>query len=286
MFRVFNCLANEHDWRLVVLAGVICLLASLVAISLFHRARAASGRGRMIWLGLAGAAAGCGIWATHFIAMLAYEPGFPVAYGIALSGLSLALAIGMTFAGLVVATNVPARWAAPLGGAIFGVGVAGMHYTGMFALEVPGVLAWLGELVLLSIALGIVFGALALTLATRRDDLRGTLLASVLLTLAIVSHHFVAMGAAVMIPNAGWSEPTFALDEPALAIAIAAIAVAVLSMSLIGAVADSFLAARAAVRSRPTAVDRSLRSKATAAERASRRRSQQHVAGPVHVRCR
>ena len=25
---------------------------------------------------------GCGIWATHFIAMLAYEPGVPVAYGV------------------------------------------------------------------------------------------------------------------------------------------------------------------------------------------------------------
>jgi NO-binding membrane sensor protein with MHYT domain len=43
MFRVLNCLTTEHDWRLVALAGVICFLASLAAISLFHRAAAARG---------------------------------------------------------------------------------------------------------------------------------------------------------------------------------------------------------------------------------------------------
>ena len=33
MFRVFNCLTGEHDWRLVVLAGVVCLFASLESCS-------------------------------------------------------------------------------------------------------------------------------------------------------------------------------------------------------------------------------------------------------------
>ena len=81
MFRVFSCLTREHDWRLAVLAALVCLLASLVAVSLFHRARAARGsaRVRQAWLLLAGTATGCGIWATHFIAMLAYNPPVPVA---------------------------------------------------------------------------------------------------------------------------------------------------------------------------------------------------------------
>src|SRR3977135_2783324 len=46
MFRVFSCLTGEHDWRLVVLAGLVCLLSSLVAVSLFHRARGARGGAR------------------------------------------------------------------------------------------------------------------------------------------------------------------------------------------------------------------------------------------------
>ena len=75
MIRVLTCLTFEHDLRLVAVAGVICFFSSLSAITLFHRARAAKGRGRAAWVVAAGFAAGSGIWATHFIAMLAYDPG-------------------------------------------------------------------------------------------------------------------------------------------------------------------------------------------------------------------
>jgi NO-binding membrane sensor protein with MHYT domain len=60
MYKVFTCLTVEHDWRLVVLAGAVCFLASGVAISLFHRAQATMGRARFVWLTLDAAAAGCG----------------------------------------------------------------------------------------------------------------------------------------------------------------------------------------------------------------------------------
>jgi NO-binding membrane sensor protein with MHYT domain len=71
MFRAYTCLTVDHDWRLVVLAVTVCFLASAVAISLFHRAQAKMGRTRLVWLSLDVAAVGCGIWAAHFIAMLA-----------------------------------------------------------------------------------------------------------------------------------------------------------------------------------------------------------------------
>ena len=71
MFRVFSCLTVEHDWRLVLLAGLVCFVVSIVAVSIFHRAIAARARTRLIWIAIAGAAIGYGIWATHFVAMLA-----------------------------------------------------------------------------------------------------------------------------------------------------------------------------------------------------------------------
>jgi NO-binding membrane sensor protein with MHYT domain len=73
MFRVFACLVNEHDLRFVVIAGLVCFLASFTAINLFGRALFLSGRARAYWVIAAGAATGCGIWATHFIAMLSYD---------------------------------------------------------------------------------------------------------------------------------------------------------------------------------------------------------------------
>jgi len=107
MFRVLTCLGGQHDPRLVVLAGCVCLLASIVAINLFRRASATAGRARLIWLALAGAATGCGIWATHFIAMLAYEPGVAIAYHVTLTGLSLCLAMLITGCGLSLAVFKP-----------------------------------------------------------------------------------------------------------------------------------------------------------------------------------
>jgi hypothetical protein len=58
MFRVYTCLTVDHDWRLVVLAVVVCFLASAVAISLFHRAQATIERTRIAWLGLDAVVAG------------------------------------------------------------------------------------------------------------------------------------------------------------------------------------------------------------------------------------
>ena len=58
--------------------------------------RATDSRAYAIWILAAGLMVGCGIWATHFIAMLAYEPGVDLAYDIALTALSLILAMLIT----------------------------------------------------------------------------------------------------------------------------------------------------------------------------------------------
>ena len=93
MFRVLTCLTVEHDWRLVVLAVLVCFAASIVAVNIFHRAIASQARTRFIWIAIAGGAIGYGIWATHFIAMLAYDPGVATGYGVTLTALPLAAVI-------------------------------------------------------------------------------------------------------------------------------------------------------------------------------------------------
>ena len=55
----------------------------------------------------------------------------------------------------------------------------------MWALEVPGRVTWWLDLVGVSIALGMLFGMTALAIAVRREDMRGTVAAALLLTLAI-----------------------------------------------------------------------------------------------------
>ncbi|MCA1535760.1 EAL domain-containing protein [Bradyrhizobium sp. NBAIM03] len=246
MFRVFSCLTAEHDWRLVVLAALVCFVASIVAVSIFHRAIATRGRTRWIWIAIAGAAIGYGIWATHFVAMLAYEPGVTTGYGIVLTASSLAAAMLLTSVGFGVAVVTSGPWRAAAGGVIIGGGIASMHYLGMWALEVPGRVSWSVDLVLLSIVLGMCFGYAALAAALTRQGYSGTLAAATLLTLAIVSHHFTAMGAVLITPDPALATDTLSLSPAFLALAIAGVALSVLGMSLIGVLADRRLATRTA----------------------------------------
>src|SRR5215831_20580415 len=222
MFRVFNCLTSEHDWRLVIVAGIVCFLASFTAISLFNRARATAGRARAAWIVAAGAAAGCGIWATHFIAMLAYDPGVSIAYNIGLTALSLVAAALVTAGGLAVAIYLPGRWSAPLGGAVVGGGIACMHYTGMWAVELPGRVTWWFGLVSVSVVLGMLFGTAALLIAARRDTLRA---------MALAAHHFTAMGAVEIVPDPTRVITAFSFSPGSLASAVASAAMAILGMS-------------------------------------------------------
>ncbi|MBR0711304.1 bifunctional diguanylate cyclase/phosphodiesterase [Bradyrhizobium liaoningense] len=246
MFRVFSCLTAEHDWRLVVLAGLVCFVASIVAASIFHRAIATRARRRWIWIAIAGAAIGYGIWATHFVAMLAYEPGVTTGYGLLLTAFSLAAAMLLTSVGFGVAVGTSGRWGAMAGGVIVGGGIASMHYLGMWALEVPGRVAWSVDLVFVSIILGMCLGYAALAVALTYQGYRGTLAAAVLLTLAIVSHHFTAMGAVQITPDPTLATDSLSLSPAFLALAIAGVALSVLGMSLIGVVADRRMASRTA----------------------------------------
>jgi diguanylate cyclase (GGDEF)-like protein/PAS domain S-box-containing protein len=238
MYQVLTCLSTEHDWRLVVLAGAVCFLSSVVAVSLFDRARAAQGRSRFVWILLDAAVSGCGIWATHFIAILAYDPGTGAGYSIRVTILSLVFAIAITGIGLGIALSDNRRIFAAVGGAIVGLGVAAMHYTGMMALELPARIAWSFDIVSVSVMFGSLFGALALVIASRRASLGRSAAASALLTVAIVSHHFTGMGAVTLIPDPTLVAQEMLISPTVLSVLIAGSAVVILGIALSAAALD------------------------------------------------
>ena len=228
MLTVYNCIMTAHDLRLVGLAAVICALASFTAISLLHHVRRSTGYMHLIWLAVSATSTGFGIWATHFIAMLAFSPGIPSAYNIVLTIFSLIAAIFLTGAGLAVSVMGSWRAGAWVGGAMVGGGIAAMHYTGMAAFEIQGRIEWDPTLVVASIVLGGLIGAAALPVGLRSDALKWKVLGALLLTLAICSHHFTAMGAASIVPD-----PTIEVSSSALPAGWLAIAVALASFIII-----------------------------------------------------
>src|SRR5580698_1846564 len=130
MLQVISCITQDHDLRLVLLAGVLCLFACSTAMGLVGRARASEKRAQILWIVGAGFVAGCGIWATHFIAMLAYQSGFPLDYAINLTVLSVVIAIALCSAGFALAVIGRQPF---LGGALTGSAIGIMHYVGMAA---------------------------------------------------------------------------------------------------------------------------------------------------------
>ena len=117
----------------------------------------------------------------------------------------------MTGAGLAVSLAPNWRHGPWVGGAIVAGGIAAMHYTGMAAFEIQGLILWDSALVATSIVLGAAIGAVALPVGLHGKEERWKIGGAVLLTLAICSHHFTAMGAVSIIPD-----PTIEVSQSAL----------------------------------------------------------------------
>lgn len=238
MFKIYNCIATEHDLRLVGLAVVICALASLAGISLLRHSIKSKGQMRFVWLGISAVASGFGIWATHFVAMLAFSPGVPTAYNLILTLISLVAAILLTGAGLAIAM-IPNWRAGPwIGGAVVGGGIAAMHYIGMAAFEIPGVLIWDKDLVFASIALGALIGAAALPVGLRDTKPIWKYCGAALLTLAIASHHFTAMGAVSILPDSNITVPPVALPTGFIAVGVAIASFTIILLAFFGVALD------------------------------------------------
>jgi diguanylate cyclase (GGDEF)-like protein/PAS domain S-box-containing protein len=228
MLKVVGCFVNSHDLWLVALAAAICTLAAITAIELLHHARKATQQLRAVWLCIAAVACGSGIWATHFVAMLAFEPSLPSGYDVSLTTLSLVYAIVLTGIGLTVALVSIIPFAPALGGTILGGGIAAMHYTGMMAFEIAGHIRWDPMLVAASLILGAVLGSAALPVALGRQGFRARATGALLLLVAICSHHFTAMGAVTIVPD-----PSIVISESAIPVRWLAVGVSLASVAIL-----------------------------------------------------
>jgi len=207
-------------------------------VALLSRAGATHGPTRWRWVSIAAVVFGAGIWTTHFVAMLAYHSVLPISYDLALTGLSIVVAVA--FAGAGFSLLFLPRWRI-VGGAVVGLGISAMHYTGMAALRGPFILAWDSSYVVASIVLGAALAALAVYLNRSLRGLSGAVAAATALTLAIVTMHFTAMTAATLVMAPVVDSGAAILDPSSLAIAIAAVGILIITLGLTGAQLDTHL---------------------------------------------
>jgi NO-binding membrane sensor protein with MHYT domain len=200
MMRVLSCAVAEHNLWIVGIAAIVCLAGSWTTIRLVLRANGTAGMQKAGWHFLAAVGAGSSIWCTHFIFILAYEPGAPVSFDPILTIVSLLVAMASTGLGFIIATSGATRIAPSIGGGLVGVAISAMHYTGMVAFRIDGMVAWDTPYLVASIVLAALFGALSLHAALRRGAARNRYVATAALVLAIVSLHFIGMAALRVTP--------------------------------------------------------------------------------------
>lgn len=119
--------------------------------------------------------AGVAIWCTHF----GYDAGVPIGFDPAMTVVSLLIAVIGSTIGFVLAGSRWTRFTPTLGGAIVGLAIAAMHYTGMMAYRVQGIVSWDRPYLVTSIVLSVALSALALHLAMRPGRHPATLMAGV-----------------------------------------------------------------------------------------------------------
>lgn len=200
MLALMNCLTQDHDLRYVAAAALICVIGSYLAMRLLTRSLKAATLGeKLVWIGLSGIVGGGAVWTTHFLAMLGYVPGANAAYAPALTLASLAIAVAACAIGFGIAAFSKGSVLAEAGGAIVGLGIAAMHYTGMAAFQVAGILVWNDTYVLASVVLGVLFGGLAANRIIRPISRFCRYGGTAAFALAIVTTHFTGMAALQLV---------------------------------------------------------------------------------------
>ncbi|KSB87509.1 diguanylate phosphodiesterase [Caulobacter vibrioides] len=223
MLKVLTCLTGQHDFRLVLVAGLVCFAACFTAFRLFSRLRGARGLVRGAWLLLTGLVAGSGVWATHFIAMVAYDPGLKTGYSPAGTLLSLMIAVLFMAAGFAVASAERTRTNDCAGGLLLGLGIGAMHFTGMSAFVTQGYVVWEQATVAASVVIGVSLSAVALVIAGRARSLSKQLIGGTVLTLGVCGLHFTGMGAVTIVPDVNVVVPDQLLSGAMLTLAVTSI---------------------------------------------------------------
>ncbi len=232
-------LQPAYDPALVLLSIGVATAASYVSLDVAARIWPAFGWRRAGWIIGAATAMGGGIWAMHFIAMLAFSLPVAVQYNVPATLVSLATAIlvtGCAFA--IVATG--RGWQRLLGaGAVMGLGVAGMHYTGMSAMRLQAELFYTPWLFAASIVIACVAATAALWIALRGGGLWWRAGAALIMGGAVSGMHYTGMAAACFTSG----RAVLALgpghfERGSLALAIAIGALFILGLELLSATLD------------------------------------------------
>ena len=239
-------LVYGYDYRLIAASVLISMMAAFTGLFLTRGLSTVSEGVRHLRIAMAAISLGGGIWTMHFVAMLAMRFDVPVFYRVLPTIASVLIAILLS--GLALILMHFGRRTGPrmaLSGIVLGLGIIGMHYTGLAAIEgcepvhrPPGIAVAGG--------LAVSMGVLAIRVAYGRRNATNLLAATAIFGASVAIVHFTAMYWTGFAGTTADAAPGPAMDNAHLALIVLITAFVISGAFLLcGA---SFLSAPAAPR--------------------------------------
>nr|WP_294841123.1 PAS domain S-box protein [uncultured Methylotenera sp.] len=201
-------LTSTYQPWLIILSCVIAICSSILAFQLLRLAKdQASPISKPISILSSAVSLGAGIWAMHFIGMLALNICTEVQYNPLITILSMIPGtLACYYALNLLSKDNLSRQRIIAGGAIVGAGIGLMHYTGMLAMEMSALLRFNLNGVLLSIVVAVCLATLSLWLGAVLNEKNGKLsksssaiVSGVVMGSAIAAMHYTGMASARFI---------------------------------------------------------------------------------------
>ena len=213
-------LAGLYNPWLVLLSVVVAIFTATLALQMIDFAARGPVRLRAAAIATGTLALGSGVWAMHFIAMLAFNLCVAVEYDPFITALSMLPSLAASAVALrIIAKPSISRGDLLAGGILVGGGIGAMHYVGMAAMRMDPALRYDRWFFLLSIVVAVVLAVLALWI--RRRNL-GLLASGTVMGLAMAGMHYTGMAAARFYGDPATQQADFSPDAGVLAFGVTA----------------------------------------------------------------
>lgn len=236
----------SYNFNLVALSYLMIVFASYTSLQLSVCARETQDSSKKYWIAACGFIFGGGVWAMHFIAMLAYILPVQVGYDPWITFLSLLMVVVPACFSFSLANSKTGRVKrVSIGGLALGLGIVCMHYTGMAAMRLNAQHQYDSKLVILSMLIAVVVSWVAITLvlwfgqADSKKFLVLKIATAMVMGVAAAGMHYTAMAAVEFYPLANPfpldTQPI--LESGLLAIIISLFTIIIIGMSIIASIA-------------------------------------------------
>jgi len=233
--------AGHYDPVLVFFSLLAAMLAAYSSLLLSQRVfQSTSPVARALWTATGGIALGAGIWAMHFVGMLAFSLPCSTTYDPLITGVSMLPGILASILAINLISRPslsPAQLA--IGGLLLGAGIGTMHYVGMAAYKMDGFIRYDVVLFAVSILVAVALATLALwikfRLGTHAAHWRSwpVLLSAAVMGLAVSGMHYIAMGAAYFVRDASAPPLQNAMAPSFLAAVVLGVSSAIVALTLV-----------------------------------------------------